>query len=268
MACPNFRVMPIPEAMQLLKEWIAPQLPEKYVHANEKMSDAELIALAVLRILHKVPYFSRWWLMVKIHFFRYLPSLTQAWVRLKRLTPIIEKLAVQVETLTLVIIDSQPLPVCRLQRATRCKVPEASLGYGTQGGVYGFKLHVWTKLNGQISQYLIRPANLHDLTVGYELNQQWLIYGAPKIIGDKAYQDGVYLTPPKKNAISPDPRWKDEFTPARTIIESTFSSLVSAGIRFAQVKSLISLRLRVALTVLAHNLPFVYPSTRLTIEGA
>jgi len=118
----------------------------------------------------------------------------------------IESMAVQVEKLAIVIIDSQPLPVCRLKRARRCKVPEATFGYGTQGRVYGFKLHAWTGLNGQIAQYSIRPANMHDLTVGYEFNQRWIEYGAPKIIGDKAYQDGTYLTPPKKmpNHLIPD----------------------------------------------------------------
>jgi hypothetical protein len=205
--------------------------------------------------------------MVKINFFSYLPSLTQAYVRLKRLTEIIERLAVQIESLAFVVIDSQPLPACRTKRAHRCKVPEATFGYGTQGRVYGFKLHAWrrgapsrwTKLNGQIVQYVVRPANIHDLTVGYELNQHWIAYGAPQIIGDKAYLDGIYLTPPKKNAKCIDPRWQDEFAAARKIIETTFSSLVRAGIRFAQVRSLDSLRLRVALTVLAFNLPFLYP---------
>ena len=103
--------------------------------------------------------------MMKVNFFSYLPSLTQAWIRLKRLTPVIESIAMRVEELTLVIIDSQPLPVYCPKRAGRCTVPEATFGYGTQVVVYGFKLHAWTKLNGQIVHYSIRPANLHDLTI-------------------------------------------------------------------------------------------------------
>lgn len=79
----------------------------------------------------------------------------------------------------------------------------------------------------------------------------------PKQIGDKGYQSGTYLTPPKKNAKHPDPRWKKEFGAARKIIESAFSVLVSSGLRWGQVKTLASLRLKVALVVLAHNLNFL-----------
>lgn len=98
--------MPIPKAVQHLTPWIAPQLPSKtYIHKHQKVShavkpgrccsdqDAELIAIAVLRILHKVPYFSPWWSQIKINFLTYLPSLTQAYIRLRQLTQEIEKMA-------------------------------------------------------------------------------------------------------------------------------------------------------------------------------
>ena len=91
------------------------------------------------------------------------------------------------------------------------------------------------------------------------MNEKWVEYGAPKIIGDKAYQDGVNLTPPKKNEITPDPRWKEEYNSARKIIETVFSSLTRAGIRFSQLKTHVSLRLRVSLAVMAHNMRFVNP---------
>ena len=259
MSRPDLSLLPIPDAVNLLQVWLEPQMPRKLIHENEKISDAELVAVAVLRPLHKYPYFSRWWAFLRKNFFPHFPSLTQAVTRLARLTPWIESIAVRVEDHDFVVVDSQPLNVCRLKRASRCSFPGATFGYGSQGSVYGFKLHAWTTLNGQIAQYTVRPANLHDLTVGYELNRRWVEYGAPKQIGDKAYQDGSYLTPPKKNARTTDPRWKDEYASARKIIESVFSSLARAGVRFAQVKTLISLRLRVALTVLAHNLPFLNP---------
>lgn len=251
--------MPILTALQRLSRWIAPSIPPKLIHANENVSDADLVAVAVLRILHKQPYFSVWWSFMRVNFLPGLPSLTQAVTRLARLVGVVESIAVQVEALSFVVIDSQPLPVCRFKRAKRCKVRGATFGYGSQGSVYGFKLHAWTKLNGQIALYSIRPANLHDLTVGHALNAHWTLYGAPRIIGDKAYLDGTYLTPPKKNAKTNDPRWNDEYGTARKIIETTFSSLVRAGLRIAPIRSLPALRLRVALTVLAHNLAFFNP---------
>lgn len=259
MSRPDFTLLSVPDAVQRLKKWLEPQMPPKLVHAHEKISDAELVAVGVLRLLHKQPFFSRWWSLCKLNFFPGYPSLTQAVVRLARLTDLVERLAVEVEHLDFVIVDSQPLNVCRSKRAGRCKVRGATFGYGSQGSVYGFKLHAWTTPNGKITQYLIRPANEHDLTVGHALNQRWTEYGAPKQVGDKAYQDGAFLTPPKKNAKTPDPRWKEEYAAMRHIIETVFSSLVRAGIRFAQLKTFRSLRLRVAFAVLAHNLKFRYP---------
>ncbi|AFD28045.1 Transposase, IS4 (plasmid) [Deinococcus gobiensis I-0] len=89
------------------------------------------------------------------------------------------------------------------------------------------------------------------------MNTDWPSYGGPKQIGDKGYQSGTCLTPPKVNAKRCDPRWKPEYGAARKCIKSAFSVLVSAGLRWGQVKTLLSLRLKVALSVLAHNLKFI-----------
>ncbi|GAA4011236.1 hypothetical protein GCM10022631_24570 [Deinococcus rubellus] len=84
----------------------------------------------------------------------------------------------------------------------------------------------------------------HDLIAGYDLNADWVAYGAPRIIGDKADLNGVNLTPPKKNARTLDPRWKKEYGAVRNTIETVFSSLTSAGIRWGQIKMRASLRLK------------------------
>lgn len=194
-----------------------------------------------------------------LNFWPHLPSLTQATVRLQRLLPVVEAACVEVEDLDFAVIDSMPLPVCRSKRASRCKVKEATMGYGTQGSVYGFKFHAWSTLNGKLAQYVVLPANQHDLMAGYELNAKWVAYGAPRIIGDKAYVDGCNLTPPKKNAKTVDPHWKKEYGTARKMIETVFSSLTRAGIRLGQVKDLRSLRLKVALAVMAYNWRYINP---------
>ena len=51
--------------------------------------------------------------------------------------------------------------------------------------------------------------------------------------------------------------------PVRKCVESEFSVLADAGMRRGQVKTMVSLRLKVALHVLAHNLKFIdlSPST-------
>ena len=106
-------------------------------------------------------------------------------------------------------------------------------------------------------RYVILPANEHDFSVLCEMNRDWPSVGGPKQIGDKGDQSGACLTPPKVNAKRIDPRWKPEYGAARKCVESAFSVLVGAGLRWGQVKTMLSLRLKVALNVLAHNLKFI-----------
>ena len=95
----------------------------------------------------------------------------------------------------------------------------------------------------EIVQYLLRPANLHDLTVGYELNRKWAQFGGPKVIGDKGYACLGFVFPPKKNSRY-DSGWRDSRHPKlRKRIETVFSQLVEAQIRSVQAKTLASLHL-------------------------
>ena len=128
-------VLPILEALRVLQTSLAPKMPSKIRLQNEKASDAEVVAVALLQRVHQQPYFSTWWAFVKRNFCPHLPSLTQATVRLQRLLPVIETLCVEVEDLDFVLVDSQPLPVCRSKRAARCKVREAPMGFGTRGNL-------------------------------------------------------------------------------------------------------------------------------------
>ena len=55
MSRPDLSVLPIATAIVILSQWAQPHIPVKLVHAHEKISDAELIAVAILQKLHKVP---------------------------------------------------------------------------------------------------------------------------------------------------------------------------------------------------------------------
>lgn len=260
MGRPDLTILPIEQAMQVLSQWIKPHIPKKLIHTHEKISDAELIAIAILQKLHKYPYFKNWWSFLKVNHFPNFPSEFQARHRLKRLLPIIEKLSYQVQTLDFVAVDSQPIPICTFKRASRAKFRHAKYGFSTAGSVFGFKLHAWCGLNGKIVSYAIHPANDHDFSVLRKMNTHWPAYGGPKQIGDKGYQSITTITPPKSNAKKPNPRWKDEFGAARKCIESAFSVLVGAGLRWGQVKTMLTLKLKVALHVLAYNLKFLHLS--------
>ncbi|RTR30679.1 IS982 family transposase, partial [Deinococcus radiophilus] len=88
----------------------------------------------------------------------------------------------------------------------------------------------------------------------YELNLRWPEFEGPTIIGDKGYCCLGYVYPPKKNTRY-DTGWRESRHPKiRKRIEIVFSALVEAQIRSAQTKTLGSLKLRVVLAVLAHNL--------------
>ena len=255
--CPDLSVLPIREALEFLVPWVTPHVPKKLIHPHEKVSDALLISLALLRFVRKIAYFKTWWQLLTCDLQMTLCSVPQASSRLKRLTGVIEQLACEVEHLDFAVIDSAPIPVCRYKRASRCKFPGAQFGFGTQGKFYGVKLHAWTSLNGKVVNYRIIAGNEHDLPAGLEMNTDWEAYGGPKIIGDKGYTGSTFIVPAKSNTVNPDPRWREEYHAARKIIESTFSSLAGRGIRYGQVKTWMSLRLKVALVILSYNLRFL-----------
>ena len=221
--------------------------------SHQKLSDALLVALLLSRLVFKHPFPSIWWNILRED--RHdLPSYTQAYTRGQRLLERLEAVATPSQSCTEVIVDSMPLPVCRPKRGKRCSFPGARWGYGTQGDVYGYKLHAWVTASGAIVQYLIRPANLHDTTVSDELNRRWPDFGGPRIIGDKGYCCLGYVFPPKRNTRY-DTGWRPGRHPRlRKRIETVFSGLVEAQIRSVQTKTLRSLRLRVVLAILAHNL--------------
>lgn len=79
---PDLSSLPIRSALPILSAWIEPRVTPKHMHPHEKIRDADLLALAVLRYLHKVPYFNLWWNMLCQDVGLPLPSLTQAHVRL------------------------------------------------------------------------------------------------------------------------------------------------------------------------------------------
>ena len=240
-------------AIRHFYRWTRRHFSTRITCAHQKITDAWLIALLLSRFVFKMPYASIWWSLLREDRAG-LPSYTQAYTRSLRLLARLEAAVHSVEHLAEVIIDSMPLPVCRPKRTKRCAFPGARWGYGTQGDFYGYKLHAWVTTTGKVVQYVLRPANLHDVTVAYELNRQWAAWGGPKVIGDKGYAALGFVFPPKKNTRY-DTGWRDSRHPKlRKRIETVFSQLVAGQVRSVQAKTLPGLRLRVVLAVLAHNL--------------
>lgn len=107
--------------------------------------------------------------------------------------------------------------------------------------------------SGEIVQYLILSANLHDTTICYELNRRRPDFGGPRVIGNKGYccLSDAFLS---KSNTRYDTAWRLGRHPRlRKRIETVLAGLVEAQIRSVQTKTLRSLRLRVVPPVLAHN---------------
>ena len=244
------------QVVRLLHRWARKHFSDRKYRPHQKVSDALLVALLLSRLVFKHPYPSIWWAMLKDRR-PSLPSYTQAFERGNKLLAHLEALAMPSQHLTHAVIDSAPIPVCRPKRTHRCRFPGARWGYATQGKFYGFKLHAWVTPSGQIAQYILHPANLHDTTAAYTLNARWADFHGPSIVGDRGYCCLGFIYPPKTNTRY-DTRWQDAVHgPMRKRIETVFSQLVEAHLRVGQLKTMTSLRLRLVLAVLAHN--FCHP---------
>nr|WP_157468851.1 hypothetical protein [Deinococcus murrayi] len=49
MCRPDLTVLPLSTAVTLLSRWITPHIPAKLLHPHEKISDADLLAIALLQ---------------------------------------------------------------------------------------------------------------------------------------------------------------------------------------------------------------------------
>ena len=130
---PDFSLLPIHDAFQQLTLWLEPQTPVKLLHAHEKISDAQLVAVVLLQRIHKVVYFRHWWRFLKLNHFAWFPSEVQARLRPARLTPFIVRLSVEVQKLDFVVIESEPLPVSTFKCAHAASFQAQHKGSGPLG---------------------------------------------------------------------------------------------------------------------------------------
>lgn len=236
-----------------VKRWLSRKLPARPWWKNQKIGDAELLAIHLARIHFKHPYASLWWRLMQ-GWLEYLPSYTQAYVRLKRLLPVLEFLLTpKPRSRRFIIVDSEPIPACRWVRRHRCRVTNACEGFSKHGAFYGFKLHAFVSTQGELLLYSIRSADQHDYKVAKSLLHSLPTSNTILKLGDKAYQSKDFVTPPKSNA-KHSSKWTPHYSQLRKRVETVFSQLVAAHIRIGQFQTKTALEIRVALTILNHNL--------------
>lgn len=94
------------------------------------------------------------------------------------------------------IVDTNPLPVVKLHRARRCtsfeKKAEVNFGYcaSKKYFYYGEKLALLTTAEGIPTEYVLTPANVHDVTALKQHLRELRDINRKKLIGDNGYYDG------------------------------------------------------------------------------
>ena len=228
---------------------------------DQKATYAELMTIAFVGEFLNQPESGTWFLMMKYQFgslFQKLPDVTRYYRILKNLERIMADFALclanDADDETTYSTDSKPIPVCHMKRNKFPRaMTEASKGYGTMGGVFGFKLHAVVNNALMLCRFAIVPANEADITVARallnpdcdELN---------RILADKAYLGMGVFTPPKVNAKYPIP-WTKLMDSARKLIETVFSSLTRGKhLVLGQLNSFWSVRASACRKIAAHNL--------------
>jgi hypothetical protein len=228
---------------------------------SQKASYAEILTIAFVGEILNQAKSGIWFLIAKHqfgHLFKKLPDVTRYYRILRNLERIMADFALclanSVDDETTYSTDSKPIPVCHMKRNKFPRaMTEASKGYGTMGGVFGFKLHAVVNNALMLCRFAIVPANQADITVARALlNPDYDEFD--RILGDKAYLGMSVFTPPKVNAKHPI-LWTKLMNNARKLIESVFSCLTRGKhLVLGQLNSFWSVRASACRKIAAHNL--------------
>ena len=139
------------------------------------------------------------------------------------------------------VVDSKPLPVCRIARARRCKMGKRDADLTPNYGYcaaqaqmyYGYKMHVTSGLRGVIHTFTISKASVADINYVKDLRYE---ISDCTVIGDRGYlgkavqldlfeSTNIRLEVPyRRNQKDFQPVFRP-FAKARKRIETTFSQL-------------------------------------------
>lgn len=219
------------------------------------------MTIALVGELLNQPETGTWFMLVRNefkHLFQKLPDVTRYYRILRNLERVWADFALclanSVNDETTYSTDLKPIPICKLKRSKFPRaMTEASKGFSTMGGAYGFKLHAVVNNLKMLSRFAIVPANEVDVSVARALiNPDW--DELDRILGDKAYVGMGIFTPPKVNSKHPG-AWTKLMDSARKLVETVFSSL-SRGkhLVLGQLNSFWSVRASACRKIAAHNL--------------
>ena len=179
------------------------------------------------------------------------------------------------ESENIFLVDSIPVPVCKIVREKRCKFGSSSFedapdkGYSavTKSYYYGYKLHLVTSVKGVFHSMDLTKASVHDVSYLKEVECSGLSNAT--LVGDKGYlskqvqtdlftQCNIKLETPKRSNQKDQQNWHPIFRKSRKRIETLFSQLCDQMmLKRNYAKSINGLNVRLickiaAVTVLQH----------------
>jgi len=134
------------------------------------------------------------------------------------------------------VVDSFPVPVCRLGRAYRCRRLREWSAWGYDDGVrqhfFGMRAHVRIAFPGVITALALAPANEHDRWVAADLlphTSGWVLgdtnYWSP-LLHDELAAHGTHLLAPPKTSVKREKHpWPAWLTQARRRVETVIGQL-------------------------------------------
>lgn len=212
-------------------------------------SDLEVISLAITSEALSITSENLLFKKIKSDYHEQFPNIidrSQFNRRRRHLKPLIQKVQTSIASqLTFgedtFIIDSMPVPICKIARAKGLKICKETVETSPEFGYcaaqktyyYGFKFHGVCSLNGIFTDFDLSKANIHDIHYLKDVKGN---YPNCLMLGDKGYLNSPYQlelfrdyrltvkTPMRENQIDYRPQPK-VFRKARKRIETLYSQL-------------------------------------------
>jgi hypothetical protein len=167
---------------------------------------------------------------------------------------------------TLAMIDSIPVPICRLAHAPRSRVLRAEAAFGrdstSRSFFYGVRVHLRVNWPGIVTAVSVAPANRSDLEVTPELvdGLRGAVladrnYWNPRLRAELAAEGIVLLAPYRHRSEDPTPQRSKLLNRVRRQIETIASQLVErVHLKRVRARDAWHLTNRVLRKVLSHTL--------------
>jgi hypothetical protein len=164
-------------------------------NAKPRFTDSEVITIALMQSFLGVPTLKQAFQLIRHNYRDAFPQICtyKQWLaRLHRLSELIGHL-VEAAGFSdgfrpcLYLIDSKPIPVCKPIRHWSVRLLRedgAYFGKTAKGWFFGFKLHTFFHIDGQIVGAILTPGNYADREAALDLG---LLVDGGIVLGDRAY---------------------------------------------------------------------------------